>query len=129
MSKENIAKFQETIAQKPELLEKLKDARTPEAVVAVARAEGFDFTEEDMRAFAGEQAGKGIPLSDEELGKAAGGLYDDNGRPITTPAYGCSHWLPSTNPWLAVKGQCGSCSYWTSYAFAGICHCRANFNW
>ncbi len=51
MSKENIAKFQEAFAQKPELSEKLKDARTPEALVAAAKAEGFDFTAEELKKY------------------------------------------------------------------------------
>jgi len=83
MSKENIAKFQEAFAQKPELSEKLKDARTPEALVAAAKAEGFDFTVEELKEYGKAAAPSGMnsgdaaqrELSPEELEKVAGGHH------------------------------------------------------
>ncbi len=125
MSKENIAKFQEASAQRPELLERLKDAHTPEAIAAVAQAEGFDFTAkeltEDLKAPA--RTGK---LPDEELDGVAGGVYDIDGSLLITTAYGCQYWEPSTNPWGAVKGQCGSCKYGMGTAILG--HCKNENN-
>ncbi len=106
MSKENIAKFQEASAQKPELLERLKDAHTPEAVAAVAQAEGFDFTAEELsEELKTPCAGK---LADEELDKVTGG------RSVVTIGYGCEHWEAdqSGRLWLAAAGNCGSCTYY-----------------
>lgn len=124
MSKENIAKFQETIAKKPELLEKLKDARTPEAVVVTAQAEGFDFTAEELAEYGKADAPTGR-LNDEALNDVAGGDYDELGL-VVTIGYGCSHWEPANHLWLGAKGCCGSCSHYSprpeGLMMAGHCY-------
>ncbi len=127
MSKENIAKFQEASAQRPELLERLKDAHTPEAVAAVAQAEGFDFTAEELsEELKTPCAGK---LADEELDKVTGGFFFDNS--TVTIGYGCTRWKAQDDGslWLAVKGECGSCAYYCDAGldFIGNCVNGARF--
>ncbi len=123
MSKENIMKFQEVLAQKPELLERLKGARTPEAVAA-AQAEGFDFTAEELEEY-GKAAAPTGKLADDELEKVVGGLYDGDGNLIVTVAYGCQYWEAGFD-WIAVKGQCGSCKYMIGASFYSYCQNRKN---
>ena len=75
MAKENVQKFFEKVAKDEELqkaLSKAEPAQT-DAVVAIAKQAGFDFTEEELDAVL--QAGKG-ELSDEALEGVAGGMVD-----------------------------------------------------
>ncbi len=126
MSKENIAKFQEALAQKTELSEKLKDVRTPEALVAAAQAEGFDFTAEELAEYgkATAQTGK---LPDEEMDGVAGGKMKEPF--IVTIGYGCTDWKPDTSGalWRAVRGQCGSCEYYRDLGLGihGVCYWKS----
>lgn len=65
---ENIRKFLEAVSQDKELIEKLKKAETPEAVIALAAEMGFPLTAEDLE----QQPGSDI-VSDDELDAVAGG--------------------------------------------------------
>lgn len=115
MSMEAVAKFYDGLREDEALQEGVKTIREQADFIAFARERGFEFTAEELDAFHTQQAEKAVPLSDDELDKAAGGWYNKNGFLITTLAYGCSYWraVPEWNhPWYAVKGQCGSCLYW-----------------
>jgi predicted ribosomally synthesized peptide with nif11-like leader len=129
MSKENIAKFQEAVTKKPELLEKLKGAHTPEAIVAVALAEGFDFTAKELQE-SGSAAVHTGKLSDEALEDISGGdRYYDGYIDTVTIGYGCDKWEKETEGyWFAVAGQCGSCVQYedAGFGFVGKCSLRSN---
>ena len=77
----------------PELIEKAKSAKTPEELLALAKENG-------------------IELSDDELDNVAGGgCYSSGGRLKTTCGHKCRHYVdgPST---FGVKGTCCRCLYW-----------------
>ncbi|HEX3026470.1 MAG TPA: Nif11-like leader peptide family natural product precursor [Clostridia bacterium] len=118
MSKENIEKFQEELKKRPELQQKLKETETTEDFIALAKAEGFDFSAEEFTEYA--RSGK---LSDEQLGEVTGGgLYGFDNDLIVTAGYGCTYWTARRTLWLAAKGNCGSCEcYDQKGLFGGLC--------
>ena len=64
---ENVKRFLEAVSQDREFLEKINEAATTEAVIALAAEKGFTLTAEDLKpAATGE-------LSDDELDGVAGG--------------------------------------------------------
>ncbi len=60
-----VKEFKEKVMQDEAFAAKFKDAKTPEAVVAIAVQEGFTFTVEDIK--------NNTELTDAELESAAGG--------------------------------------------------------
>lgn len=69
-----------------ELLEKAKQAKTAEELLAMARAENIELTEEEAaKAFV--ELNKSGELSDEELDNAAGGGCGDSNKSGDTPKY------------------------------------------
>jgi len=112
MSKENISKFKDELQKRPELQQKLKEAKDMEAFVALAKAQGFDFTAKEFTE-CGKDVIKSGKLSDEDLDKVSGGgIYTSAGELKTTIGYTCQYWQPSHNTWVAVRGCCGSCFFW-----------------
>ena len=69
MAKENVKKFFEKVAKDENLKKALAAAQT-DALVAVAKKAGFDFTVEELLASAKTAVGE---LSDSELDAVAGG--------------------------------------------------------
>ena len=113
MSMEAIERFYERLMGDESLQEQAKEIINQGGFIDFAKGQGYDFTAEELEAFTVERAAKAVPLNDEELDKvAAGGLYNEDGYLGTTVAYGCRFWHATTREWVAVKGQCGSCSYW-----------------
>jgi predicted ribosomally synthesized peptide with nif11-like leader len=112
MSQENIVKFQEKLMESPELRQKLKAVRAPEDIIAVAKAEGFDFTAEDYSEHVKTMAqnSKDSKIPDDELDKVAGGMTDGNGRWLTMFYYNCN--LYTAAPGAEDHNQCGTCKYW-----------------
>jgi len=112
MSKENVAKFKDEFQKSPELQQKFKEAKNVEALVALAKAEGFDFTKEEFMEL-GKEAMQSRKLSDDELDKVSGGgIYNGYGYLKTTIGYGCKYWEAGTHGWVGVRGTCGSCCSW-----------------
>ena len=71
MSEEQLKAFLEAVKADAGLQEKLKAAGDADAVVAIAKAEGFVISAEELKKSQAE-------LSEEELeGVAGGGFYDD----------------------------------------------------
>lgn len=137
MSVENVKKFREELQTNKELKKKLEDLKLGyenlEELVSFANKAGFDFTLEELKAV--NSGAFAAELSLDELDKVVGGFTDEEGRLITTIAFGCEYWTPATNRlWLAVKGQCGSCMYWSYppvgmwlfFGYPGKCICPAN---
>jgi predicted ribosomally synthesized peptide with nif11-like leader len=79
MSQETVEKFIQAVNESTELQAKCKraldGAADPSGFVAVAKANGFDFTESDAMSFFGDVLGAEQPaeLSDQDLEKVAGG--------------------------------------------------------
>ncbi len=68
MSIESAKAFIESVQTDEEFRERMKDAADKEARIALVNAEGFDFSEEDIKAVKSE-------LSDDELDAVAGGGF------------------------------------------------------
>ncbi len=56
-----------------ELLEKAKMAKSPEELIAIAKENGFDLTEEEAKTFFAKLNAKECELFDDELDDVAGG--------------------------------------------------------
>lgn len=67
MSAESAQAFVERMKNDEEFAERVADAESKESRWAMVKAEGYDFTEEEVQAAAGK-------LSDDELGALAGGI-------------------------------------------------------
>jgi predicted ribosomally synthesized peptide with nif11-like leader len=80
MSHEAVGKFVEAINQSPGLKEKCRKvvdgSDDPAGFVALGRANGFEFSEEDARSYFGILLGQPGPgeLGDQDLAKVAGGF-------------------------------------------------------
>lgn len=138
MSMEAVANFYGKLKADNALQEQAKQIKDQAGVIAFAREQGFEFGAQDMDAFVAQETKKAAPLSDEDLEKATGGIYDDNGYLLTTVCYGCPHWKADNGTWLATSGKCGSCYYWACESTANIffwagatsmCMNKANREW
>ena len=74
-----------------ELLEKAKQANSPEELLALAKENDVEFTREQAEAYF-EQMNKSGELSDDELDNVAGGTCYKGDRPITTIGNYCEFW-------------------------------------
>lgn len=71
MSKAELERFSKDVKADPKLQEELKKSGTSEkAVVDIAKAKGYDFSVEELKAYAEAKKGE---LSEEDLQKVAGG--------------------------------------------------------
>lgn len=124
MSKEDIRKFQEELQKNAELERKLDALQLShenfEELISLAKEAGFDFTLDELK----EANSKPVTeeLSIDELEKVVGGLTNARGEWITTVAFGCERWEASQSTWLAVKGQCGSCTHWHYTGLLPLCY-------
>ena len=95
-----------------ELLAKAKETKTPEELLALAKENGAELTEESAKAYFDRLHPQTGELSDDELDNVAGGgCYSSGGRLKTTCGHKCRHYVdgPST---FGVKGTCCRCLYW-----------------
>ena len=95
-----------------ELIAKAKEAKSPEELMALAKENGIELTEEAASTYFNQLNPKMGELADDELDNVAGGgCYSSGGRLKTTCGYKCKHYQdgPST---YGVKGTCCRCRYW-----------------
>ena len=95
-----------------ELMAKAKAAATPEELLALAKENDIELTEEGARLCFDHLHPKTGELSDDELDNVAGGgCYSSGGRLKTTCGHKCRHYVdgPST---FGVRGTCCRCLYW-----------------
>ena len=73
-----------------ELIAKAKEAKSPEELLALAKENGIELTEETAKAYFEQLNPPTGELADEELDNVAGGgCYSKNGRLMTTCGYKC----------------------------------------
>lgn len=76
-----------------ELLQKAKETKSAEELMAIAKQNGMELSEEEAQAYFA-QLHKSGELSDEELGAVAGGgCHSKDGRLVVTIAYSCSEYI------------------------------------
>ena len=77
----------------PELLEKAKQAKSPEELLTLAKENGEELTEDSAKAYF-DQLHKTGELSDDELDNVAGGgCYAKDGRLVVTIDHLCYHFI------------------------------------
>ena len=75
-----------------ELILKAKTAKSEEELLALAKENGMELSEESVRAYF-EQMHKTGELADDELDNVAGGCHEWGGnRLVVTVGYACEHW-------------------------------------
>ena len=79
MSNEEVARFVEAVNRSPELQRQCRDvlvgSEDPGGFTLLGRANGFDFSEEDVRSYFGIVLGQPEPreLADDDLARVSGG--------------------------------------------------------
>ncbi len=98
----------------PELIAKAKLAKSPEELIAIAKENGTELTEESANAYF-EQFHKTGELSDDELDNVAGGsCYAKDGRMVISLGYVCHNFRckeddgGATN-WICIVPNCYNC--------------------
>ena len=104
-----------------ELLAKAKEAKTPEELLALAKENGTELTEENAKMYFDLLHPQTGELSDDELDNVSGGgCYAKNdGCLLTTIGHKCryfEHAIPRTG----VSGTCGACHYWDRRMRCGL---------
>ncbi len=75
------------------LILKAKQAKTPEELIALAKENGEEMTEESARAYF-EQLHKTGEVAEDELGNVSGGsCYNSDGREIVTVGHCCTGFM------------------------------------
>ena len=76
-----------------ELIEKAKEAKSPEELITLAKENGTEITLEEAANYFAKLNQKTGDVADEELENVAGGgCYNSDGRLIVTGFYSCEHW-------------------------------------
>ena len=76
----------------PELIEKARQANSPEELLALAKESGIELSEDKAKEYF-EQLNRSGELSDEELDNVSGGgCYYKDGRLVVTVHYKCQRW-------------------------------------
>ena len=95
-----------------ELIAKARTAKSPEELLALAKENGIELTEETAKMYFGQLYPKTGELDDDELDNVAGGgCYSQGGRLKTTSGYRCKHFSQGQSS-VGLKGTCAQCSYW-----------------
>ena len=115
----------------PELLEKAKQAKTPEELATLAKENGIEMTPESAKAYFDQlyQAGE---LGDDELDSVAGGrkcgtIYKE-GRPVILSLNSCEHYKYNKEKSKKDDGYCQSCTYSTPSGMLMVCDCPQRYN-
>lgn len=111
-----------------ELIAKAKAAKTAEELLAIAKENGEEMTEESAKAYFEMLHPQSGELSDEELDNVAGGgCHKGDGRLVVTAGHACSFWeckrCGTKRPDMYVFTRCNVCKslcncnncYWCSY--------------
>ena len=75
-----------------ELLAKAKNAKTPEELIALAKENGTEMTEESAEAYYNLLHPQNGEVSDDELGNVAGGGCHNGGRLVVSVMHYCDEW-------------------------------------
>ena len=101
-----------------ELLEKAKQTKSAEELLALAKENGVEMNEEQANAYFAQLHKASGEISDDELNNVSGGgCHSGDGRLVVTIGYECSHWVCTCgNPYTrtevlghSVSSVCTSC--------------------
>ncbi|MDE5753182.1 MAG: hypothetical protein K2H89_01350 [Oscillospiraceae bacterium] len=132
----------------PELIEKARQAKSSEELIALAEANGMTLTEDEAREYFSElhgQSPKTGELSDDELDNVSGGgCYYKDGRLVVTAGYACYRYRckkcgsPDTHPGYVVvftssdpscycDRTCSGCKYKSNKGVRMLCNHPDNY--
>ncbi len=78
---------------KTELIGRARRAKTPEELMLIAKANSFDMSEEEAKAYFARFSKVG-ELSDDDLcNVSGGGCYSGDGRLVVSVLYSCDDWI------------------------------------
>ena len=122
-----------------EIIAKARKAKTPEELIALAKENGTEMTEESAKAYFGQLHPTSGELSDEELDNVAGGGCYNGDRLVTTVLSYCDEWrCKDDGSQCSIQGPmvycntckvgafCCSCHYCTYEKGLWLCNCPAN---
>lgn len=115
-----------------ELLEKAKNAKNPEELMAVAKENSIDLTADEANTYFARFNAKSGELGDDELGDVAGGrkcmttYYE--GHPVVTAFNSCEHYRFESYSYAGLdkggSGQCRTCIH--CFSTDWIIYCGAD---
>ncbi len=119
----------------PELLEKAKQVKTPEELLALAKENGMEPTPEEANTYFAMLNPQDGELNDDELDQVAGGrkcgtIYKD-GCPVVSPLNSCEYFTDKeTKKESPNDGYCCNCHYVTgdSSGLLMLCDCLKRYN-
>ena len=77
-----------------ELLEKAKQTKSVEELLALAKENGMEMTEEQVNAYYAQLHKASGEMADDELENVAGGgCHSGDGRLVVTVGYNCENWV------------------------------------
>ena len=119
-----------------ELLAKAKEAKTPEELIALAKENGMELTEESAKAYLDLLHPQTGELSDDELDNVAGGGCHNGGRLVVSAMHYCDEWRckDDGSQWVIdgmlecckVTAFCHSCQYCTYEKGLWLCNNPVN---
>lgn len=114
------------------ILEKARQAKTPEELIALAKEKGVELTETDAKTYFEKLNTKGGELADDELDNVAGGrkcgtMYFMD-RPIVTACNSCELYEDEVTRSTELRGMCGSCYYSKTLDIFLVCNCPSRRN-
>ena len=128
-----------------ELMEKAKQAKSAEELLAIAKENGIEATEEEAKQYFAQLHSATGELSDDELDNVSGGgCNKGDGRLVVTIGYSCGNWAckycgqkvaPSSHRCpkhtyklmeLQAPGICNNCDYMSYEKGLWLCNHPAN---
>jgi len=128
----------------PEMIEKAKAAKSANELLALAKENGTELTEEEANAYFEQLNSKSGELSDDDLDAVAGGgCHAGDGRLVVTTEYSCESWqctCGNTRTEIASVGRhyfsactgcgnkksCQNCTYMSYEGGKWLCNHSAN---
>ena len=127
----------------PELIEKAKQAKSAEELLALAKENNIELTEDEAKEYF-EWLNKQGELSDEELDNVSGGgCYYKDGRLVVTASYQCKRYKCKKcgkefspvvlgeqhlcTPYGIVNIRCQNCAYKTNKGARMLCNHPLNY--
>lgn len=128
-----------------ELIEKAKQAKSAEELLAIAKENGIEATEEEAKQYFAQMHPITGELSDNELDNVSGGgCHKGDGRLVVTTGHGCVNWAckycgQKVDPFshrcskhaykithLPAAGACNNCNYMSYEKGLWLCNHPAN---
>ena len=107
-----------------ELIIKAKQSKTPEELIALAKENGIEMTEESAKAYFEQLHPKTGEISDDELDSVAGGgCHNGDGKLVVSAMHYCDEWrCKDDGSQCDIDGLFVSCNTCRVAAYCHSCH-------